>query len=106
MPHPSGSGHFLHVTVWLITAQSVVHIAKESCQAPLSSLSPVTASIPSRDQVRVCLRQARVCLSRQPEEVVLGLGALLSTLESHNPLSGNHYLRMFTKWLMKAKEVN
>lgn len=83
----------------MIMAQSVVHIAKESCQAPLSSLSPVTARVPSWDQ-------ACMCFSRQPEEVVLGLGALLSTLESHNPLSGNHYLRMFTQWLMKAKEVN
>lgn len=87
-------------------AQSVVHIAKESCQVLLSSLSPVTASAPSWDQVRMCFRQACMCFSRQPEEVVLGLGALHSTLESHNPLSGNHYLRMFTKWLMKAKEVN
>lgn len=33
-------------------------------------------------------------------------GCFFSTLESHNLLSGNHYLRMFTKWFMKAKEVN
>lgn len=37
----------------------------------------------------------------------LGEGSgFLSTLDSHNLLSGSHYLRMFTKWFMKAKEVN
>lgn len=45
-------------------------------------------------------------LSSQPQGVLPGTGGLLSTLENRNPLSGNHYLRMFTKWFMKAKEVN
>lgn len=34
-----------------------------------------------------------------------GLG-FLSTLDSHNLLSGSDYLRMFTKLFLKAKEVN
>lgn len=48
-----------------------------------------------------------MCLSSQLKEAAVGRGSgFLSTLDSHNLLSGNHYLRMFTKWFVKAKEVN
>lgn len=71
--------------------------ALESCLALLFSLGRVTARASSL---------GKAALGRQPEEVVLGPGGLISMPRSHNLLSGNHYLRMFTKWLMKAKEVN
>lgn len=105
MPHPLGSG--------ISSRDSLADYGSE-CGPHSEGELPGSTPFPSPKVRQQALPGPGTCVppqARVPQQAaggggLWGWGPFSAHLKATIRLSGNHYLRMFTKWLMKAKEVN